>query len=114
MQLSTDIDSNHENRGSHQEKEHKREAGKTSVLKDLKYSQEKLQGLETTSLLSTFIVTRVKWGNKWITHWFPNSDATKRKPVLSTHMAAATGTVSKYLSRISVTWNGKRKILVCR
>jgi len=29
-------------------------------------------------------------------------------------MAAATGTVSKYLSRISVTWNGKRKILVCR
>lgn len=50
----------------------------------------------------TFIVTRVK-RDKRVTHWFPNSDATKRKPVLSTHMAAATGTVSKYLSRISVT-----------
>lgn len=87
---------------------------KAKLLKDLKYPQEKLQGLETTSLPSTFIVSRVKWGNKRITHWFPNSDATKRKPVLSTHMAAATGTVSKYLSRISVTWNGKRKILVRR
>lgn len=65
-------------------------------------------------LSPTFIVTRVKRDNKRTTHWFPNSDATKRKPVLSTHMAAATGTVSKYLSRISVTWNGKRKILVCR
>ena len=87
---------------------------KAKLLKDLKYPQEKLQGLETTSLPSTFIVSRVKWDNKRITHWFPNSDATKRKPVLSTHMAAATGTVSKYLSRISVTWNGKRKILVRR
>lgn len=40
---------------------------------------------------------------KLFTHWFPNSDATKRNPVFSTHMAAATGTVSKYFSRISVT-----------
>lgn len=62
------------------------------------------------------IITRVNRGNKMTTHWFPNSDATKRKPVLSTHMAAATGTVSKYLSRISVTWSErtKKKILVCR
>lgn len=42
-------------------------------------------------------------GVKLFTYWFPNSDATKRNPVFSTHMAAATGTVSKYFSRISVT-----------
>ena len=39
------------------------------------------------------------------THWFPNSAAMKRKPDLRTHMLEATGTVSKYFRRISVTWN---------
>ena len=39
-----------------------------------------------------------------VTYWLPNSDAMKRKPVRRTHMAAATGTVSKYFNRISVTW----------
>lgn len=37
------------------------------------------------------------------TYWFPNSDATNRKPVFRTHMAVATGIVSKYFSLISVT-----------
>ena len=37
------------------------------------------------------------------TYWFPNSDDTNRKPVFRTHMAVATGIVSKYFSRISVT-----------
>lgn len=37
------------------------------------------------------------------THWFPNSAATKRNPDFSTHILAATGTVSKYFRRISVT-----------
>ena len=37
------------------------------------------------------------------THWFPNSEAQKRKPVLSTHIELATGTVSKYFILISVT-----------
>lgn len=37
------------------------------------------------------------------TYWLPNSAATYRKPVFSTHIAEATGTVSKYLSFISVT-----------
>jgi len=50
---------------------------------------------------------------KLFTHWFPNSDATKRNPVFSTHMAAATGTVSKYFSRISVTWK-QRKMWLCK
>lgn len=45
-------------------------------------------------------------------YWLPNSEATKRKPVFSTHMAAATGTVSKYLSRISVTWNHHKGVIV--
>ena len=39
------------------------------------------------------------------THWFPNSAAMKRKPDFRTHMLEATGTVSKYFRRISVTWN---------
>ena len=38
------------------------------------------------------------------TDWFPASEATKRQPLLSTQMDEATGTVSKYFSRISVTW----------
>ena len=42
---------------------------------------------------------------RFCTYWFPNSEAVKRKPVLSTHMAVETGTVSKYFKRISVTWN---------
>jgi hypothetical protein len=37
------------------------------------------------------------------TYWLPNSDATNRNPVFITHMADATGTVSKYFSFISVT-----------
>ena len=49
------------------------------------------------------------------TYWFPNSEAVKRKPVLRTHMAAATGTVSKYFMRISVTCAGKSdKYLCCK
>ena len=39
------------------------------------------------------------------THWFPNSAAMKRKPDLRTHILEATGTVSKYFRRISVTYN---------
>lgn len=38
------------------------------------------------------------------TYWFPNSEDTKRKPVFRTHMAVATGIVSKYFSLISVTY----------
>jgi hypothetical protein len=34
---------------------------------------------------------------KKTTHWFPNSDATKRKPDFRIHRLDATGTVSKYL-----------------
>jgi len=37
------------------------------------------------------------------THWLPNSEATNKNPVFSTHIADATGTVSKYFKRISVT-----------
>jgi len=43
------------------------------------------------------------------THWFPNSEETNKNPVFSTHIAAATGTVSKYFRRISVTY--KQKVL---
>lgn len=66
---------------------------------------EKLPGLAATTPSCNCYHNQ---GEQRITHWFPNSDATKRKPVLSTHIAAATGTVSKYLSRISVTWNEKK------
>lgn len=38
-----------------------------------------------------------------MTHWFPNSEDTNKKPVFRTHMAVATGIVSKYFSLISVT-----------
>lgn len=37
------------------------------------------------------------------TYWLPNSDATNKNPVFKTHIAEATGTVSKYFSLISVT-----------
>lgn len=43
------------------------------------------------------------------THWFPNSEATNKKPVFRTHMAVATGMVSKYFSRISVTFEEKQE-----
>lgn len=45
------------------------------------------------------------------TYWFPNSEATKRKPVFRTHMAAATGIVSKYFSLISVTYETTQTFL---
>lgn len=38
-----------------------------------------------------------------MTYWFPNSDATNKNPVFKTHIAEATGTVSKYFNLISVT-----------
>lgn len=38
-----------------------------------------------------------------MTYWFPNSEDTNKKPVFRTHMAVATGIVSKYFSLISVT-----------
>ena len=44
-----------------------------------------------------------------MTHWFPNSEAQKRNPVLSTHILVATETVSKYFIRISVTYQGGRR-----
>ena len=42
-----------------------------------------------------------------------NSDATKRKPVLSTHIAVAGGTVSKYFSLISVTTSSSVSKVIC-
>ena len=41
------------------------------------------------------------------THWLPNSDAQNKKPVLSTLIDEHTGTVSKYLILISVTYGNK-------
>jgi len=38
-----------------------------------------------------------------VTYWFPNSEETNKKPVFKTHMAVATGMVSKYFILISVT-----------
>lgn len=38
-----------------------------------------------------------------ITYWLPNSEPRKRNPVFKTHRADATGRVSKYLIRTSVT-----------
>lgn len=46
------------------------------------------------------------------THWFPNSEATNKKPVFRTHMAVATGMVSKYFSRISVTLEENNSFLL--
>ena len=43
-------------------------------------------------------------GERNNTYWFPNSDATNKKPVFNTDIAADTGTVSKYFRQISVTW----------
>ncbi len=37
------------------------------------------------------------------TYWFPNSVETNKNPVFKTHMAVATGMVSKYFILISVT-----------
>lgn len=54
-------------------------------------------------LFSTVSTTILQHLLEICSYWFPNSDATKRNPVLRTFMAVATGTVSKYLSLISVT-----------
>jgi hypothetical protein len=39
----------------------------------------------------------------WYSEWLPNSEAAKRKPVLSTQMEMAGGMVSKYFTRTSLT-----------
>ena len=44
------------------------------------------------------------------TYWLPNSDATKRNPVFKTHILLATGTVSKYFNRISVTYENEKNL----
>ena len=49
-----------------------------------------------------------------LTHWFPNSEAQKRKPVLSTHIELATGTVSKYFILISVTYCTNKQIVIAQ
>jgi hypothetical protein len=41
--------------------------------------------------------------SNWYSAWLPNSEAAKRKPVLSTQTEAHTGMVSKYLILSSVT-----------
>lgn len=48
--------------------------------------------------------------SSFVTYWFPNSDDMKRNPDFSTHMLAATGTVSKYFSMISVTYIYMKKL----
>lgn len=42
------------------------------------------------------------------TYWFPNSEDINKNPVFKTHMADATGMVSKYFILISVTWQQKK------
>lgn len=58
---------------------------------------------------------RFEWENtdlwkKKKTYWFPNSEDINKNPVFKTHMADATGMVSKYFSRISVTWQQQKKL----
>jgi len=49
---------------------------------------------------------------KKITHWFPNSDATKRKPDFRIHRLDATGTVSKYLIFSALTSSSSCSIVI--
>lgn len=58
------------------------------------------EGRKSTSWLKVVLCLVNK---SQLTYWFPNSEDTNKKPVFRTHMAVATGMVSKYFSRISVT-----------
>ena len=49
---------------------------------------------------------------KKITHWFPNSDATKRKPDFRIHRLEAMGTVSKYLILSDFTSSSSCSIVI--
>jgi hypothetical protein len=49
---------------------------------------------------------------KNITYWFPNSDATKRKPDFRIHRLDAIGTVSKYLIFSALTSSSSCSIVI--